>query len=91
MNVNKFIKMVQEYKEVTIFGGAEDGGAEDGFVFTVSGTPDVDDVSGIILNNNGEQVFRLESHSIKNVETYNNHKEYIITTDTNRELSAWLA
>lgn len=43
MNVNKFIKMVQEYKEVTIFGGAEDG-----FVFTVSGTPDVDDVSGII-------------------------------------------
>lgn len=58
---------------------------------TVSGTPDVDDVSGIILNNNGEQVFRLESHSIKNVETYNNHKEYIITTDTNRELSAWLA
>lgn len=86
MDVNKFIRMVQEHKEVTIFGGAEDG-----FVFTVSGTPDADDVSGIILNNNGEQVFRLESHSIKNVETYNNHKEYIITTDTNRELSAWLA
>lgn len=85
MNVNKFIRMVQEHKKVTIFGGVEDG-----FVFTVSGTPYAENVSGIILNSNGEQVFRLESHSIKNVETYN-HKEYIITTDTNRELSAWLA